>query len=399
MIQLSERVSNMAESATIAMAAKAREYKAKGINIISLSLGEPDFKTPHHIAEAAKTAIDSGDYFTYPPVPGYADLRKAIAEKMERENNIRCNENNIVVSTGAKQSIINVFLCLVNPGDEVVVFSPYWVSYAPMIRMAGGKPVFIKGKIENNFKATAEQLAQAITPKTKAVIYSSPSNPTGAVFTLDELEAIAAVLRKHPNVIAIADEIYELINFTGKHYSLAALEGMGEQVVTVNGFSKGFAMTGWRVGYICAPEAIAKACTKIQGQFTSATNSIAQRAALAAITSSLEPSLEMTRAYQKRRDLVLELLKEIPDLKMYVPNGAFYIMPDVSAYYGSKFQGNTIADANALAMYLMDHAHVSLVTGEAFGAPECLRISYAASEEELREALRRIREALAQLDR
>lgn len=397
MNKLSDRITNLSESATLAMAAKTREYKAQGINIISLSLGEPDFKTPKHIQEAAKAAIDTGAYFSYPPVPGYADLRKALAEKLQQENGIRCSENNIVVSTGAKQSIANVMLSLVNPGDEVIIFSPYWVSYMAIVELAEGKPVEIKGSIENNFKATAEQLEAAITDKTKAIIYSSPCNPTGAVFSREELKAIAGVLQKHKHVIAISDEIYEHINFVGEHVSLGSFEEVADQVVTVNGFAKGFAMTGWRLGYICAPEYIAKACTKMQGQFTSATNSIAQRAGLAAITTDLEPTRKMTEAYHRRRDLVLELLQQIPDLKTYTPSGAFYFFPDVSAYFGRSYKDDTIKDADDLAMFLLNEAHVSTVTGSAFGAPECIRLSYAASEDDLREAMKRIKEALAKL--
>ncbi len=397
MNKLSDRINKLSESATLAMAAKTREYKEKGINIISLSLGEPDFKTPKHIQEAAKAAIDTGLYFSYPPVPGYADLRKALAQKLQKENGIRCSENNIVVSTGAKQSIANVMLSLVNPGDEVIIFSPYWVSYMAMVELTEAKAVEIKGSIENNFKATAEQLEAAITDKTKIVIFSSPCNPTGSVFSREELKAIAGVLKKHKQVVAIADEIYEHINFVGEHVSLGSFEEVADQVVTVNGFAKGFAMTGWRLGYICAPEYIAKACTKMQGQFTSATNSIAQRAGLAAITSDLEPTRKMTEAYHRRRDLVLELLREIPDLKTYTPNGAFYFFPDVSAYFGRSYHGETIHDADDLAMYLLNEAHVSTVTGSAFGAPECIRFSYAASEEDLREAMKRIKEALAKL--
>lgn len=397
MNKLSDRISGLSESATIAMAAKAREYKEKGINIISLSLGEPDFKTPKHIQEAAKEAIDSEKYFTYPPVAGYADFRKALAEKLQKENGISCTENNIVVSTGAKQSIANVLLSLVNPGDEVIVFSPYWVSYMAMIDLAEGKAVEVKGSLENNFKATAEQLKAAITDKTRAIIYSSPCNPTGAVFSREELKAIAAVLQQHKHIIAISDEIYEHINFVGGHVSLGSFEEVADQVVTVNGFAKGFAMTGWRLGYICAPEWLAKACTKMQGQFTSATNGIAQRAGLAAITSDLAPTRKMTEAYLRRRNLVLELLKEIPDLKNYTPSGAFYFFPDISAYFGRSFKGETIENADDLAMYLLNEVHVSTVTGSAFGAPECIRLSYAASEDDLREAIKRIKEALAKL--
>jgi aspartate aminotransferase len=397
MNKLSDRITGLTESATIAMAQKAREYKAKGINIISLSLGEPDFKTPKHIQQAAKEAIDSEEYFTYSPVPGYADLRKAIAEKLQRENNIKSTENNIVVSTGAKQSIINTLLCLVNPGDEVIVYSPFWVSYVPMVELCEGKPVLIKGSLENNFKATARQLEEAITDKTKVVIYSSPSNPTGSVFSREELQAMADVLKKHKNIMVIADEIYEHINYVGGHVSLGSFPEVEDQVVTVNGFAKGYAMTGWRVGYISAPEWLAKACNKMQGQFTSGTNGIAQRAALAAITGDQEPTRKMTEQYRRRRDLVLELLQEIPGMKTYTPSGAFYFFPDVSAYFGRSYNGETIHNADDLAIFLIDHAHVSVVTGDAFGAPECIRLSYAASEEELREALKRMKEALAKL--
>lgn len=397
MNKLSDRITGLTESATIAMAQKAREYKAKGINIISLSLGEPDFKTPKHIQQAAKDAIDTEEYFTYSPVPGYADLRKAIAEKLQRENNIKSTENNIVVSTGAKQSIINTLLCLVNPGEEVIVYSPYWVSYVPMVEICEGKPVLIKGSIDNNFKATAEQLEAAITDKTKAVIYSSPSNPTGSVFSREELQAMADVLKKHKNIMVIADEIYEHINYVGGHVSLGSFPEVEDQVITVNGFAKGYAMTGWRVGYISAPEWLAKACGKMQGQFTSGTNGIAQRAALAAITGDQEPTRKMTEEYRRRRDLVLELLKEIPGIKTYTPSGAFYFFPDVSAFFGRSYNGETVHNADDLAIFLIDHAHVSVVTGDAFGAPECLRLSYAASEDELREAMKRMKEALAKL--
>ncbi|HAA15791.1 MAG TPA: aspartate aminotransferase [Cytophagales bacterium] len=395
---LSNRIKAMSESATLAMAAKAREFKAKGIDVISLSLGEPDFKTPKHIQEAAKAAIDEGKYFAYPPVNGYPDLREAIAAKLKRENGLDFGPNNIVVSTGAKQSIANIMMALLNPGDEVVVFSPYWVSYAELIKLGEGIPVYVDGTIENGFKVTAEQFEAAITDKTKLVIYSSPSNPTGAVFNAEETEAIAAVLRKHPNIIAISDEIYEYINFGDKHVSLGALEGMNDRVITVNGYSKGFAMTGWRIGYIAAPEWIAKACNKIQGQITSGANSIAQRAALAAITTDLGPTREMAEAYRGRRQLVLDLLNEIPGVKTYMPNGAFYIFPDVSAYFGTQFGDTEIKDAGDLCMYILNEAHVSLVTGQAFGAPNCVRISYAASDDDLKEAMARIKRVLAQLE-
>lgn len=395
---LSERIINMEESATLAMAKKARELKSKGIDIIGLSLGEPDFKTPKHIQEAAKDAIDEGKYFSYPPVAGYQDLREAIAKKLREENEIsEAKAENIVVSTGAKHSIANVFMCLINEGDEVVIFSPYWVSYAEIIKLAGGVPVLIEGTLENNFKATAAQLEAAITPKTKAVIYSSPCNPTGSVFSKAELEAISEVILKHDNLMVIADEIYELINFVGRNYSIASFPGMFERTITVNGFSKGYAMTGWRVGYICAPVFIAKAVEKIQGQFTSGGTGIAQRAALAGISGDQTPSKEMAEAYFKRRELVMGLLKEIPGIKTHVPEGAFYFFPDVSAFFGKSAHGHTINNADDLCLYLLEVANVSLVTGAAFGAPSCVRLSYAASEEDLKEALARIKKALGEL--
>ncbi|MFA0961357.1 pyridoxal phosphate-dependent aminotransferase [Roseivirga sp. BDSF3-8] len=398
MSDLSLRIRGLAESATIAMAQKAREFKARGIDLISLSLGEPDFKTPDYIREAAIDAINDGSYFSYPPVPGYQDLREAIAEKLKRDNGIETTAANIVVSTGAKQSIANVMLCLLDPGDEVVVFSPYWVSYAEIIKVAEGTPVFVHGGIENDFKVTPGQLEEAITPKTKAIIYSSPCNPTGTVFTQSELEAFAEVVKRHEGVYVIADEIYELINFSGGHASMAAIPGMGDRTITVNGFSKGYAMTGWRVGYISAPLEIAKACNKMQGQFTSATNGIAQRAALAALRGDQEPTKKMAEAYLERRDMVLKLLADIPGIQANTPQGAFYVFPNVSSYFGKSYEGRKIDNATDLCMYLLEEAHVSLVTGEAFGAPDCLRISYAASVEELKEAFRRIAEALGKLN-
>lgn len=394
---LSDRINNLEESATLAMAQKAREFKAQGIDIISLSLGEPDFKTPKHICEAAKKAIDAGSFFAYPPVAGYPELRKAIAEKLNRDNNIPCKPENIVVSAGAKHSIANIMLCLLNPGDEVIVFSPYWVSYAEIIKLAEGVPVFIEGGIENNFKATAAQLEAAITDKTKAIIFSSPCNPTGAVFSRQELEAIGDVLAKNKQIYAVADEIYEYINYVGEHFSLASIPAVYDQVITINGFSKGYAMTGWRVGYIAAPAFIAKACEKIQGQFTSGITSIAQRAALAAITEDLAPTHEMAKAYASRKDLVLGLLRDIPGLKTNEPEGAFYFFPDVSSYFGKSHDNQVIKDADDLCLYILEKAQVSLVTGGAFGAPNCIRLSYAASEENLKEALARIKEALSQL--
>ncbi len=397
MDQLSDRIKAMSESATLAMAQKAREFKSKGINVIGLSLGEPDFKTPKHVQEAAKAAIDEGAYFSYPPVPGYPELRQAIADKLKNDNGLEYAPEQIVVSTGAKQSIANVMLSILNPGDEVVVYTPYWVSYSEIIKMAGGTPVFISGNIENNFKATADQLEQAITPKTKAVIFSSPCNPTGAVFSREEMTAMAEVLNKHKNIITIADEIYEHINFTGEHVSLAALPGMYENTVTVNGFSKGYAMTGWRLGYIAAPLWLAKATNKIQGQTTSGANSIAQRAAIAALTGDQEPTREMAREYLRRRDMVLELLNDIPGVKTYVPSGAFYIFPDISHYFGKSDGETTIQNASDFCLYILNKAHVSLVTGEAFGEPNCIRLSFAASEAQLREAIQKIKDTLANL--
>ncbi|MGK7394558.1 MAG: pyridoxal phosphate-dependent aminotransferase [Candidatus Cyclobacteriaceae bacterium M3_2C_046] len=397
MIQLSNRINSIAESATIAMAQKARELKAKGVDVISLSLGEPDFKTPKHIQEAAKEAIDEGAYFSYPPVPGYPDLRKAIADKLNQENNIPAKPENIVVSNGAKHSIANAIFCLLNPGDEVIILTPYWVSYADIVILAEGKPVFVEGGIENNFKATAAQVEQAITSKTKAVLFSSPCNPTGAVFSQEELSAIKDVLAKHQDIYVIADEIYEYINFSGKHVSIGAFPELHERTVTVNGFSKGAAMTGWRVGYISAPLPIAKACSKMQGQFTSGINGIAQRAALAALTGDKEPTRKMAQTYLTRRDMVLEMIKDIPGIKSYVPNGAFYIFPDISAYFGKSDGETTIKSGDDLAMYLLTKAHVSTVGGDSFGAPNCIRISYAASDEHLKEAMKRIKEKLSLL--
>jgi aspartate aminotransferase len=395
---LSDRIINMEESATLAMAKKARELKSQGIDIISLSLGEPDFKTPKHIQEAAKSAIDEGKYFSYPPVAGYQDLREAIAKKLREENQIEeAKAENIVVSTGAKHSIANVFMCIINEGDEVVIFSPYWVSYAEIIKLAGGVPVLIEGNLENNFKASAAQLEDAITPRTKAVIYSSPCNPTGSVFSKPELEAIAEVVKKHENVMVIADEIYELINFAGKNYSIASFPGMFDRTITVNGFSKGYAMTGWRVGYICAPLFISKSVEKMQGQFTSGGTGIAQRAALAGISGDQTPSKEMADAYLRRRTLVLDLLQDIPGIKTHIPEGAFYFFPDVTAFFGKSAHGYEIKDADDLCLYLLAIANVSLVTGGAFGAPNCVRLSYAASDEELLEAMKRIKKALGEL--
>ncbi len=393
---LSERIINLEESQTLEMAAKARALAAKGVDVIKLSLGEPDFFTPAHIKEAAKKAID--DNFTfYTPVAAYPELREAIAQKLSRDNGLTWKAENIVVSTGAKQSLINVVLSIVNPNDEVIVLAPYWVSYIPMIQLAEGKAVIVNGDIKNGFKVTPEQLKAAITPKTKAIMYSSPSNPTGTVYTKSELKAFADIIAEHKDIFIIADEIYEYICFEDEYFSIGAFENVRNQTITVNGFSKGYAMTGWRVGYIGANKEIADACIKMQGQFTSATCSIAQKAAYAAITGDMSVTKEMKTAYLRRRDLVLSLLKDIEGIKTYIPQGAFYIFPDVSAFFGKTDGKYTIKTSNDLCMYLLNEAHVALVDGEGFGAPECVRISFAASDEELKEAMRRMKEKLALL--
>jgi aspartate aminotransferase len=397
MSELSNRINALAESATIAMATKARELKAQGKDIISLSLGEPDFKTPRHIQEAGKQAIDEGKYFSYPPVPGYPDLRKAIAEKLIKENNIETTPEQIVVSTGAKHSIANVLMCLLNPGDEVLVFSPYWVSYTDQVKLADGVPVLVHGSIENGFVVTARQVEDALSGKTKAVIFSSPCNPTGAVIPRITMKEIAAVLSKRKDVYVISDEIYEYINYTGDHVSIGSFPEMKDNTITVNGFSKGYAMTGWRVGYISAPLWLAKACAKFQGQFTSGTCSIAQRAALAGLTGDQTPTIEMGKAYRKRRDMVLEMLKEIPGLRTPVPDGAFYFFPDISSYFGKSNGNTTINSSGDMSLYLLGEAQVSTVAGEPFGAPNCIRISYAASDDDLVKAVNRIKIALANL--
>ena len=393
---LSDRISALSESQTIAMAKKARELAAKGYDVINLSFGEPDFQTPQHIKDAAKKAIDDG-YTFYTPVAGYPELRKAIAEKLQNENSLPFAAENIVVSTGAKQSIANAVMCLVNPGDEVIIFSPYWVSYEEIVKLAEGVPVQIMGRIENQYKVTPQQLENAITSNTKLIMYSSPCNPTGSVFTKDELEAFAAIIEKHPQVHVIADEIYEYINFSGQHYSMARFDSIRDRVITINGFSKGYAMTGWRVGYMAATREIADACDKMQSQITSGTCSIAQKAAYAAVTGGNEAAKMMTEAYKRRRDLVLEKMNEIPGIKTYVPEGAFYIFPDVSDYFGKSAGGVEINSSRDLALYLLTDAHVSLVSGDAFGAPQCIRFSFAASDEKLTEAMKRIKNSLAKL--
>lgn len=393
---LSNRINALSESQTLAMTKKARELAAQGFDVISLSVGEPDFQTPQHIKDAAKKAIDDGFHF-YSPVPGFPDLRKAVADKFKRDNNLDFKPENIVVSTGAKHSITNVLMALLNPGDEVIIFAPYWVSYVEMVKLAEGKPVVIHGGIENDFKVTAKQVADAITPRTKAILYSSPCNPTGSIFTKQELTEIAQVVAKHENVFIIADEIYEYISFNNDFFSIGSLDIVKDRTITVNGMSKGFAMTGWRLGFIGAPLEIAKACDKMQGQTTSGTCSITQKAAVAGLTGDLTSAKEMAKAYLRRRDLVLGLLNEIPGIKTNVPKGAFYIFPDVSAYFGKYNGSEQIKNSDDLCMFLLNNAHVALVPGDAFGDANCIRISFAASDENLKKAISRIKTELAKL--
>lgn len=377
------------------MAALARELKAQGKDIISLSLGEPDFNTPDFIKEAAKKAIDE-NYSTYSPVDGYVELKEAICRKFKRDNNLDYKPANVVVSTGAKQSLYNIAQCMLNEGDEVILPAPYWVSYFEIIKMAGGIPVEVPTSVESDFKITPEQLEQAITPKTKMIWYSSPCNPSGSVYSREELTALAAVLAKHPNIYIVSDEIYEHINFSGTFCSIASIPGMFDRTITVNGVAKAFAMTGWRIGYIGAPEFIAKACTKMQGQVTSGANSIAQRATITAVDADPSVLHEMVSAFKNRRDLVVRLINEIPGLKLNVPEGAFYVFPDVSSYFGKTLRGSLIKNADDFSMYLLGEANVATVTGDAFGNPDCIRFSYATSEEILTEALTRIKAALAE---
>lgn len=396
---LSNRILQMAESETLAMTAKARELKAAGKDVISLSIGEPDFNTPEMVKEAAKKAID--DNFThYPPVPGYADLLEAICTKFKRDNNLDYKPENIVVSTGAKQSIYQVVQCLINPDDEVIIPTPFWVSYKEIVKVAGGKCVYVKTKIENDFKVTPEQLEAAITPKTKLIMFSSPSNPTGMLYTKDELKGIAEVVARHENVFVMADEIYEHINFVGKHESIAQFSEIKDRVITINGVAKGFAMTGWRIGFIGASALVAKACKKLQGQVTSATCSIAQKASVAAMLMDPATSkdiIDMRNKFLERRDLVYKLLCDIPGLKVRLPQGAFYFFPEVSSYYGKSFNGKKIENSTDMAFYLLNEANVATVMGSAFGDDSCIRLSYATSEDLLIEAIRRIKEALAKL--
>jgi aspartate aminotransferase len=391
---LSDRINNLSTSQTLAMAALARELKAQGKDIISLSLGEPDFNTPDFIKEAAKKAIDE-NYSTYSPVDGYAELKEAICKKFKRDNNLDYKPANIVVSTGAKQSLYNIAQVMLNDGDEVILPAPYWVSYFEIIKLSGGTPVEVPTSVETDFKMTAEQLEKAITPKTKMMWYSSPCNPSGSVYNREELTAIGKVLEKYPNIYIVSDEIYEHINFSGTFCSIASIPGLFERTITVNGVAKAFAMTGWRIGYIGAPEFIAKACTKMQGQVTSGANSIAQRATIAAVEADPKVLNYMVEAFHKRRDLVVGLVKEIPNWKINIPEGAFYVFPDVSYYFGKTIKNTLIKDATDLSMFLLAEANVATVTGEAFGNSNCLRLSYATSEELLTEAFKRIKEALS----
>ncbi|MBL6610429.1 MAG: pyridoxal phosphate-dependent aminotransferase [Flavobacteriaceae bacterium] len=392
---VSSRIQSMETSATLAMAAKARELKTQGIDIIGLSLGEPDFNIPDFIKEAAKKAIDE-NYSSYTAVDGYAELKEAIAHKFKRDNGLSYAPSQIVVSTGAKQSLYNVAMAVLNPGDEVILPAPYWVSYRDIVKLAEGVPVEVSTTIEADFKMTADQLAQAITPKTKMLWFSSPCNPSGSFYHKSELEAIAAVLKDHPQIIVVSDEIYEHINFSNNgHCSIASIDGMYDRTVTVNGVSKAFAMTGWRIGYIGGPEWIAKACTKLQGQVTSGANSIAQRAVIEALMAPVERIQYMVDAFKNRRDLVLKLLGQIEGFKVNVPEGAFYVFPDISHYFGKTLKGVRINNASDFALFLLEHAQVATVTGEAFGDENCIRISYAASEETLTEAIKRIAEAVS----
>ncbi len=396
MTMLSKRIERLSESETLAMAQKSRELKAKGYDVINLSLGEPDFFTPDYIKEAAKKGIDD-NYTFYTPVNGYPDLREAICKKLQRDNNLDFTPDQIVVSTGAKQAIANSVLCLTDPGDEVIVPTPYWVSYRDIVEMAEARPVFVKAGIENDFKITADQLEKSITPKTKLFIFSSPCNPTGSVYSRQELEALAEVFARNPHVYIISDEIYELINFSGKHESIAQFEKIRSRVILVNGVSKGFCMTGWRLGYLAADKEIAKACSKLQGQFTSGAAGISQRAALKAMETDPAETKPMLEKFRQRRDMVLEMLEDIPGMKTNLPHGAFYIFPDISAYLGKSDGENLIAKSKDLCMYILKSVHVAVVPGDAFGDPNCIRISYATSEELLKEAVSRIKKALEHL--
>ena len=397
MAQLSDRLQRLAPSATLAMSQKSSEMKAQGIDVINMSVGEPDFNTPDHIKQAAKLAIDE-NYSRYSPVPGYPDLRQAIARKLERENQLHYTPAEILVSNGAKQSVCNTVMALVNPGDEVIIPAPYWVSYPQMVLLAGGTPVIVEAGFEQNFKMTPAQLESAITPKTRLIILCSPSNPTGSVYSKEELEALSKVVLAHDDLFVLADEIYEHINYIGKHQSIAQFPGMKERSIIVNGVSKAYAMTGWRIGYIAAPEWIVKGCNKLQGQYTSGPCSVSQKAAEYAYTASQECVEEMRQAFERRRDLIVKLAKDIPGLEVNVPEGAFYLFPKCSSFYGKTTpDGQTIGNSTDLAMYLLEKGHVATVGGDAFGDPACFRMSYATSDENIVEAMRRIKDVLGQL--
>lgn len=396
MAELSNRLNRLAPSQTLAMSQKSGEMKAQGIDVINMSVGEPDFNTPDHIKEAAKKAVDE-NFSRYSPVPGYMDLRKAIVAKLKNENNLEYTTSEILVSSGAKQSVCNTVMALVNDGEEVIIPAPYWVSYPQMVKLAGGTPVIVNAGFEQNFKMTPEQLEAAITPKTRMLILCSPSNPTGSVYTKDELEALAEVIKRHDDLFVLADEIYEHINYVGKHESIAQFPGLKERTIIVNGVSKAYAMTGWRIGFIAAPEWIVKGCNKLQGQYTSGPCSVSQKAAEAAYTTSQECVETMRKAFERRRDLIVKLAKEIPGLEVNCPQGAFYLFPKCSGFYGKSYEGKTINNSTDLAMFLLEEGHVATVGGDAFGDPECFRMSYATSDDNIREAMRRIKETLAKL--
>ena len=396
MAQLSNRLNRLAPSATLAMSQKSGEMKAQGIDVINMSVGEPDFNTPDHIKEAAKKAIED-NYSRYSPVPGYADLRKAVVEKLKRENGLDYTVNEVLVSNGAKQSVCNTVMALVNPGDEVIIPAPYWVSYPQMVKLAGGEPVIVNAGFEQNFKMTPEQLEAAITPKTRMLILCSPSNPTGSVYTKEELAGLAEVIKKYEDLFVLADEIYEHINYMGKHESIAQFPGMKERSIIVNGVSKAYAMTGWRIVYIAAPEWIVKGCNKLQGQYTSGPCSVSQKAAEAAYSMPQDCVKEMRKAFERRRNLIVELAKDIPGLEVNVPQGAFYLFPKCSSFYGKSDGEHTINNSTDLAMYLLEVGHVATVGGDAFGDSECFRMSYATSDENIREAMSRIKNVLAKL--
>ena len=396
MNQLSDRLNRLSPSATLAMSQKSQELKAQGVDVINMSVGEPDFNTPDAIKEAAIKAVNE-NFSRYSPVPGYPALRNAIVEKLKNENGLEYTAAQISVSNGAKQSVCNVIMALVNPGDEVIVPAPYWVSYPEMVKLADGTPVTMYAGIEQNFKITGAQLEAAITPKTKMLILCSPSNPTGSVYSREELKELAAVLAKYPNVFVVADEIYEHINYIGRHESIAQFEEIRDRVIIVNGVSKAYAMTGWRIGFIAGPEWIVKGCNKLQGQYTSGPCSVSQMASVEAYVGSQEPVAEMQKAFQRRRDLIVKLAKEIPGLEVNVPEGAFYLFPKCSSFFGKSYNGQTVKDSDDLAMYLLTEAHVATVGGAWFGAPDCFRMSYATSDENIVEAMNRIKEALAKL--